>query len=62
MAIVLDTIRTLLPTKQKDNKSHQDYTKGLWVPRDVLKSHIGRPIILTKIVKGMKGYHEKDKT
>ena len=50
MSIVLDTLRTLLVTKQKEGKSLQDFTKRFRVARDVLKSHIGGPIILTKIV------------
>ena len=50
MSIILDAIRTLMGTKQKDGESLKDYTKRFWVAQDVLKSHIGGPIILTKIV------------
>jgi hypothetical protein len=60
MLIVLDALRTLLNTKQKEGESLQDYTKRFRVARDVLKSHIGGPIILTKIVKATSGYEEAD--
>ena len=60
MSIVLDALRTLLSTKQKEGESLQDYTKRFRVARDVLKSHIGGPIVLTKIVKAMSGYDEAD--
>jgi hypothetical protein len=61
MSIVLDAMRTVLGTKQKDNESLQDYTKRFRVARDVLKSHIGGPIILTKIVEALPTYDEDDK-
>ena len=54
MPIILDAMRTLLHTKQK-GESLQDYTKRFWVAWDVLKSHIGGPIILTKFVEAMDG-------
>ncbi|MGL6008756.1 MAG: hypothetical protein ACRC1D_04795, partial [Culicoidibacterales bacterium] len=50
MSIILDAMRTLMNTKQKENESLQDYTKRFRVARDVLKSHVGGPIILTKVV------------
>ena len=61
MAIVLDSMRTLMNTKQKEGELLQDYTKRFRVARDVLKSHVGGPIILTKIVEAMPGYDETDK-
>lgn len=61
MSIILDATRTLLGTKQKDGESLQDYTKRFRVSRrDVLKSHIGGPIILTKFVEAMPGYETAD--
>ncbi|KAI2510062.1 Reverse transcriptase (RNA-dependent DNA polymerase) [Fragilaria crotonensis] len=60
MSIVLDALRTLLSTKQKEGESLQDFTKRFRVARDVLKSHVGGPIILTKIVEAMEGYAEAD--
>jgi hypothetical protein len=58
MSIILDAMRTLLFTKQKEGESLQDYTKRFRVARDVLKSHMGGPIILTKFVEAMNGYNE----
>ena len=61
MSIILDVTRNLLNAKQKENESLQDYTKRFRVAQEVLESHIGGPIILTKIVEAMPGYDEKDK-
>jgi len=58
MSIILDAMRMLLFTKQKEGESLQDYTKRFRVARDVLKSHMGGPIILTKFVEAMDGYKE----
>ena len=60
MLIVLDALRTLLSTKQKEGESLQDFTKRFRMVRDVLKSHIGGPIIFTKIVKATEGYADAD--
>lgn len=60
MSIVLDAMRTLMGTKQKEGESLQDYTKRFRVARDVLKSHVGGPIVLTKIVEAMDGYEDAD--
>jgi hypothetical protein len=43
----------LFTTKQKDGESLQDYTKRFRIARDVFESHIGGPMILTKIVEAM---------
>jgi hypothetical protein len=61
MSIVLDALRTLLSTKQKEGGSLHDYTKRFRVARDVLKSHIGGPIVLTKIVEATAGYADANK-
>ena len=53
-------MRTLLKTKQKEGESLQDYTKRFRVAPDVLKSHIGGPIILTKFIEAMDGYNKTD--
>ena len=47
MSIILDAMRTLMSTKQKDGEILQDYTKRFCVARDVLKSHIAGPIVIT---------------
>jgi hypothetical protein len=59
MSIILDAMRTLLFTKQKEGDSLQDCTNRFCMARDVLKSHMGGPIILsTKIIEAMDGYNE----
>jgi hypothetical protein len=60
MSIILDAMRTLMNTKQKEGESLQDYTKRFRVNRDVLMSHVGGPIVLTKIVEAMPSYNEAD--
>jgi hypothetical protein len=58
MSIIYNAITMLFGTKQKENESLQDYTKWFRVSRDVLESHMGGPIILTKVVEAMPGYDE----
>ena len=60
MSIILDAHVTLLGTKQKEDESLQDYTKRFRVAKDVFESHMGGPMILTKIVEAMDGYNETD--
>ena len=54
MSVILDAMRTLLNTKQKDVETLQDYTKRFRIAREVLESHIGGPIILTKLLRQFK--------
>jgi len=52
-------MRMLLNTKEKEGESLHDCTKRFRVAPDVLKSHIGGPIlILTKFVEAMDRYDE----
>ena len=60
MSIILDSMRALFNLKQKDGESFQDYTKRFKTARDVLRSHIGGPIILTKFIQTMDDYDAKD--
>jgi hypothetical protein len=53
MSIIYDAITMLLRTKHKEHESLQDYMKWFCVSRDVLESHMGGPIILTKVVEAM---------
>ena len=55
MSVILDAMRTLLNTKQKDGETLQDYTKRFRIAREVMESHIGGPIVLKKIVKTIQG-------
>ena len=56
MSVILDAMRTLLSTKQKEMETLQDYTKRFRIAKEVLESPIGGPIILTRIVKTIQGY------
>jgi hypothetical protein len=60
MSIILDALRALINLRQKENESLQEYTKRFKTSRDVLESHIGGPIELTKFMKNMVDYDEKD--
>jgi hypothetical protein len=62
MSIILDSMRALLNLRQKDGESLQDYTKRFKTARDVLRSHVGGPIILTKYIQTMADYDAKDNT
>ena len=58
MLVILDAIKTLFATKQKDGATLQDYTKRFRIAKKVLEFHIGGPIILIKIVKTIPRYTE----
>jgi hypothetical protein len=60
MSIILDAMRSLLLLKQKEGEALPEYTKRFKTARDVLESHIGGPIILTKYIKTMSDYDAKD--
>eukprot|EP00978_Attheya_sp_CCMP212_P039244 scaffold202497_cov32-Attheya_sp.AAC.1 len=60
MSIILDSLKNVLDTHQKDNESLSDYTKRFKTSRDVLESHIRGPIILTKYVQSMALYDKND--
>eukprot|EP00978_Attheya_sp_CCMP212_P042572 scaffold261965_cov69-Attheya_sp.AAC.1 len=56
MSIILDSIKAMIDTHQKEHETLSDYTKRFKTSRDVLESHIGGPIVLTKFVEQMKDY------
>ena len=60
MAIVHDAFKTMFSTVQKEGESLQDYTKRFKVAKEVLESHIGGPLILSKIAKSMPNYKDSD--
>jgi hypothetical protein len=62
MAIMFESLRTLVNLKQKEGESLQDYTKRFKTSRDVVRLHIGRPVILSKYMTTMKDYDEKNAT
>jgi hypothetical protein len=56
MSIILDSIKTMVNMKQKENESLQDYTKLFKTAQDVMKAHIGGSPVLTKYVEDMDKY------
>ena len=56
MSIILESLKSVINLKQKEGESLQDYTKRFKTARDVMISHLGGPIVLTKYVEGMSGY------
>lgn len=58
MSIISDALRALLNTKQKEHESLQHYTRRFERSRDILETHVGGPIVLSKYVMTMTGYDE----
>ena len=55
-SIILDSMITLLTTKQKEGENLQDYTKRFWISKELCESHIGGPIVLFKTLVDNKAY------
>jgi hypothetical protein len=53
MPIIVDSISTMMNTKQLENESLQKYAERFRVASNVLKSQSGGPLILTKNVEMM---------
>ena len=51
MSIISDAFRALWNTTQKENENLQDYTRHFKTSKEILESHLGGPIQLTKYVK-----------
>jgi len=60
MSIIVDALKAMMTTKQREGENLADYTQRFKTAKDVLESHIGGALILTKYVKGMADYFEKD--
>lgn len=60
MAILTDTLRSSINLRQRENENLQEYTRKFKTSREVLETHLGSPLILTKYVEGMDGYDVKD--
>jgi hypothetical protein len=58
MSVILDLVKTLT-TKQKERESLQEFTKRFWTTLEVFESHLGGPIILTKILSTTTRYNVK---
>ena len=61
MFIVLNSLRELLNTKQKEGESLQDWTKRFQTAREILESHFGGPLIINKIIESLPEYDTSDK-
>ena len=60
MNSITDAIRNLVNLKQKEDESLIDYGRCFKVARDVFKSQVGGPLVLTPIAEKIQGYDEKD--
>ena len=58
MSVILDAMRTLINTRQKENESLQDYTKQFRTTREVLEMQMGGSIMFPIVLKATKGYDE----
>jgi Na+/citrate or Na+/malate symporter len=58
MSILVDAIKALMITQQCKRENLQDYVRQFKTACNILKSHIGGPLILTKFVASMKGYNK----
>ena len=56
MSIISDALKTVLLSKQKEDEDLVAYTKRFKTAVEVLKSHMGGPIVLQNYVKSMEGY------
>ena len=59
MKIVHDSMKALFMCKAKEGESLQNWTERFIAAKQVFESHIGGPLILSKIVENMPGYDEK---
>jgi hypothetical protein len=60
MSIISDAFCATLNARQKESESLQDYTRWFKTAREILESHPGGQIILTKYVRTMPTYEESD--
>ena len=56
MAIIADSIRGFINTKQKENESLSDFTRRYKTSKDIMEAQIGGPLILKKYIKTMDEY------
>ena len=60
MSIISDSFRAVWTAKQKEGDNLQDYTRRFKTTTEILESHLGGPVILSKYVKTMDNYDVKD--
>ena len=61
MRIIADALINFVTTRQREEERLEDYTIRFKTARDLLKDHIGCPIVLRKYMEKMPGYDAKDK-
>ena len=59
MVIISDAIKVFMNTKQKESESLQDYTRRFKTSKEIMKSHVGGPIILLKYIQ-LTGEYKND--
>ena len=60
MLIIADALRFLLNTKQKEKENLQDYTRRFKTNKEIIESHLGNPLIISKYIKQTKEYKKKE--
>ena len=60
MSIIVDALKAMMTTKQREGENLAEYTSRFKTAKDVLESNIGGALILTKYIKGMEDYIDKD--
>ena len=60
MSIVSDAFRATFNTRQRENESLQDYTRRFKTSKEILESHVGGPVTISKFIKSMQGYDPND--
>ena len=56
MLVILDSLRTFSNTRQKELEPLQEYTRRFKTAKDIMESHKGGPIILTKYIQMSQEY------
>jgi hypothetical protein len=55
MAVISDSMKTMLNMRDKDEESLTDSTKRFKTARDLIVSQVGDPLVLTRFVYYMQG-------
>ena len=61
MSVILDLLRTFLNTRQKESEPLQEYTRRFKTAKDIMESHKGGPLILTKYIQLSQEYQTDKK-
>ena len=60
MSIISDSFRAIFSVRQKEAENLQDYTRRFKTAREILESHLGGQIVLSKYVRTMPTYDENN--